>query len=98
MCMLDTIHEKRDEIYAIAKKHKAEKLWVFGSVARKEERPDSDVDFLVAFKDGASLFDQGGMSYHLGQTLGRNVDVIDYGTLNREPYFSYAIKKDLLAV
>ena len=98
MCMLDTIHAKRDEIYAIARKHKAEKLWVFGSVARREERPDSDVDFLVEFKDGASLFDQGGMSYHLGQALGRDVDVIDYGTLNREPYFSYAVKKDLLAV
>ena len=35
MCMLDEIRAKRDEIYAIAKKHKAEKLWVFGSCARK---------------------------------------------------------------
>jgi len=34
MCMLDTIHAKRDEIRAIAKKHKAEKLWVFDSLAR----------------------------------------------------------------
>ena len=36
MCMLDEIRAKRDEIYAIAKAHKAEKLWVFGSCARKE--------------------------------------------------------------
>ena len=36
MCMLDKIRAKRDEIYAIARKHKAEKLWVFGSCARKE--------------------------------------------------------------
>jgi hypothetical protein len=35
MCMLDEIHAKRDEIYAIAKRHKAEKLWVFGSCAPK---------------------------------------------------------------
>ena len=42
MCMLD-------EIYAIARAHKAEKLWVFGSCARKEETPESDVDFLVKF-------------------------------------------------
>ena len=98
MCMLDTIRAKRDEIYAIAKKHKAGKLWVFGSVARKEERPDSDVDFLVEFEDGASLFDQGGMNYHLSAALGRSVDVVDYGVLNREPYFSYAVKKDLLPV
>ena len=37
MCMLDEIHAKRDEIYAIARRHKAEKLWVFGSCARREE-------------------------------------------------------------
>ena len=36
MCMLDEIKAKRDEIYAIARAHKAEKLWVFGSCARKE--------------------------------------------------------------
>ena len=37
MCMLDEIRAKRDEIYAIARAHKAEKLWVFGSCARKKE-------------------------------------------------------------
>ena len=36
MCMLDEIRAKRDEIYAIARAHKAEKLWVFGSCARKK--------------------------------------------------------------
>ena len=37
MCMMDEIIAKRDEIYAIARKHKAEKLWVFGSRARRKE-------------------------------------------------------------
>ena len=36
MYMMDEIRAKRDEIYAIARKHKAEKLWVFGFRARKE--------------------------------------------------------------
>ena len=36
MCMLDEIRAKRDEIYDIARKRKAEKLCVFGSCARKE--------------------------------------------------------------
>ena len=36
MCMLDEIRAKRDEIYAIAKRHKAERLWVFGSCAHEE--------------------------------------------------------------
>ena len=39
MCMLDEIKAGRDEIYAIARRHKAEKLWVFGSCARRDVRP-----------------------------------------------------------
>ena len=35
MCMLDEIRAKRDEIYAIARAHKAEKLCVFGSCAQE---------------------------------------------------------------
>ena len=37
MCMLDEIRARRDKIYAIARRHKAERLWVFGSCARGEE-------------------------------------------------------------
>ena len=96
MCMLDEIHAKRDEIYAIARKHKAEKLWVFGSCARKEERPDSDVDFLVRFGNDTSLFDQGALSMDLGAMLGRAVDVIDDDALLREPYFAYTARKDMV--
>ena len=36
MCMLDKIRAKRDEIYAIAKKYKAEKIWGFGFCVRRE--------------------------------------------------------------
>ena len=43
MCMLDEIRAKRDEIYAIARKHKAEKLWVFGSCARKGQHGDDEL-------------------------------------------------------
>ena len=39
--MLDEIRAKREKIYAIARKHKAEKLWVFGSFARKEGTPEN---------------------------------------------------------
>ena len=98
MCMLDEIRAKRDEIYAIARRHKAERLWVFGSCARKEERPDSDVDFLVKFSRGASLFDQGAIQSGLSSILGQGVDVVDSDALSREPYFAYAVRKDLVAL
>ena len=96
MCMLDEIRAKRDEIYAIARKHKAEKLWVFGSCARREERPDSDVDFLVRFGDDTSLFDQGALRMNLSAVLGRDVDVVDDDVLLREPYFAYTARKDMV--
>ena len=41
MCMLDEIRAKRDEIYAIAMRHKAEKFCVFGSCSRKEGPSDA---------------------------------------------------------
>ena len=98
MCMLDTIHAKRDEIYAIARKHKAEKLWVFGSVARKEERPDSDVDFLVEFNNQATLLDHGRLYNVLNAMFGRCVDVVDRGGVRAGSIFSRMIEKDLVAV
>jgi len=96
MCMLDEIRAKRDEIYEIARRHKAERLWVFGSCARREERPDSDVDLLVKFGAGTTLFDQGALQMDLSATLARNVDVIDDEALLREPYFAYAARKDMV--
>ncbi len=42
MCMMDELHAKRDEIYAIASRHKAEKLCGFGLCARREVHYDSD--------------------------------------------------------
>ena len=98
MCMLDEIRARRDEIYAIARKHKAEKLWVFGSCARKEERPDSDVDFLVKFDLKPSLSDYLGMQDSFKEVLGRNVDVVSYTALERSPCFAYNVRKEMYEV
>ena len=77
MCMLDEIRAKRDEIYAIARRHKAEKLWVFGSCARREERPDSDVDFLVKWMPGEySWRNERAMSSAYEKLLGSKVDLV----------------------
>ena len=98
MCMLDTIHAKRDEIYAIARKHKAEKLWVFGSVARKEERPDSDVDFLVKFSSGASFKDFMGIERSVGEMLGRPIDVVENTAIRRDPRFAWRVCPEAIAL
>ena len=96
--MLDTIRAKRDEIYAAAKKNRAEKLWVFGSVARKQERPDSDVDFLVEFNDQATLLDHGRLYNVLSAMFGRGVDVVDRGGVRQGSIFSKMIERDMVAV
>ena len=88
MCMLDEIVAKRDEIYAIARKHKAEKLWVFGSCARKEERPDSDVDFLVKFGDSIGFFELFDFESEMSNEVGRKVDLINVTALDRSPCFA----------
>jgi hypothetical protein len=49
---------------------------VFGSVARGDARPDSDVDFLVDLEPGRTLFDLGGLLMELRGILGREVDVV----------------------
>ena len=94
--MLDEIRAKRDEIYAIAKRHKAEKLWVFGSCARKEERPDSDVDFLVKFSDNASMLDLVHIRNGVRNIVMRNVDVVSSRGLS--PFLGKRILSEAVAL
>jgi len=96
--MMDTIRAKRDEIYAVARRHKAEKLWVFGSCARGEETPESDVDFLVKYADGASLFDDIRLERGLSEFLGRSVDLVSSAVLPRERRFAARVCREAVPV
>ena len=96
MCMLDEIRAKRDEIYAIARKHKAEKLWVFGSCARKEERPDSDVDLLVKFGGNASLLDMVHIRDAVRKLFSREVDVVSVRGLS--PFIGSQIQEEAVPI
>ena len=98
MHVLDQIRAKRDEIYAIARKHKAEKLWVFGSCARCEERPDSDIDFLVDFNNTASLLDHGRLYNTLSELFGRSVDVVDRGAVKAGSIFATMLERDAVSI
>jgi predicted nucleotidyltransferase len=49
---------------------------VFGSFARGEATGDSDLDILVNYRDGVSLFDVGGLKIELEKILGRKVDLV----------------------
>jgi uncharacterized protein len=70
------VRGKRREIMDLARSHGARRIRVFGSVARGEATPDSDVDFLVDMEPGRSLFDMGGLLMDLQELLGCRVDVV----------------------
>ena len=72
----ELVRNKREEVLRIAERHGARNVRVFGSVARGEASPDSDLDFLVDIEPGRSLLDLGGLLMDLQELLGRRVDVV----------------------
>ena len=70
------LNSKREEILRIAERRGAKNVRVFGSVARGQAGPDSDIDFLVDLEPGRSLLDLGGLLVDLQALLGRPVDVV----------------------
>ena len=97
MCQLDKLRSLRGEIYEIARKHKAARVYVFGSCARMEETPDSDVDFMAEFQPHSSLFDLGGLQYDLQELLGCKVDLITEDSL-AEDAFAANVRKDMVQI
>ena len=73
---LDGLRRRRTEILGVARKRRVRRIAVFGSVARGEAGPDSDVDLLVDFEDGTSLLDHVGLFQDLEDLLGVGVDVV----------------------
>lgn len=65
---------RREEILAATGRHRGRRIRVFGSVARGTQGAESDLDFLVDFEIGSSLFDLMHLTEDLEQLLGRPVD------------------------
>ena len=74
---LSSLRARRNELLAIAARHGARNVRVFGSVARGDARPDSDVDFMVKFELGRTVLDLSDLILDLEDTLGRKVDVVE---------------------
>jgi len=74
--LAELVKEKRADILALAAKHGARNVRVFGSVARGDADEQSDIDVLVQMAPGRSLLDLGGLQYDLEQLLGCRVDVV----------------------
>lgn len=73
---LERILQLKEQIYQIAAKYRIRKVYVFGSVARRESAAASDVDFLIEMEAGASALGVGGFQYEVQKLLGVWIDVI----------------------
>jgi predicted nucleotidyltransferase len=73
-------------------------LWVFGSVARGEARPDSDVDLALEFAPDAnpSLFEIGRIKEAAETALGRSVDIGERSAMT--PRVAASVAHDLVQV
>ncbi|SDI45437.1 nucleotidyltransferase family protein [Natribacillus halophilus] len=80
------ISQKRNEIFRIAQEHGVKNIKLFGSVLKKENQPDSDIDFLIEFEEGRSLFDFIAMQRDLENLLGKKVDLSTTDSLHWKIY------------
>jgi predicted nucleotidyltransferase len=67
--------ERRHELVDIARRHGGHNLRLFGSVARGDDRPDSDVDLLLDLERGRTLLDLVAIRQEASDLLGVQVDV-----------------------
>ena len=75
-----------------------QRAWLFGSCARNEDTPMSDIDMLVQFIPDAkiSLFDYGGIVHQLEETTGRKVDLVQEGML--KSFARESVEKDKILI
>lgn len=88
------LDQYRDAILVIAARYGATNVRVFGSVARGDARPDSDVDLLVDLEKPWSLFDHINFKHEVEDLLGCKVDIVVASALReivREQVFEKAI-------
>lgn len=73
------LEEIRKKAVPLLKSYGVTRAAVFGSVARGDEHPDSDIDMLVQMPEEASLFDFVGLKFDLEELLKKKIDLVSYG-------------------
>ena len=89
---LAMLRARRTEILKLAEHYGASNVRVFGSVARHEATPESDIDLLVNFRDGATIWDAVGLWQDLQEFLGCEVSLV--GEDSRKTRFMQHILED----
>jgi predicted nucleotidyltransferase len=74
---LEALRARRGEILSVAAVRGARNIRVFGSVARGDAQPDSDIDILVDMEPGRTVLDLSELILDLEEALGRRVDIVE---------------------
>ncbi|MBT1075205.1 nucleotidyltransferase family protein [Geobacter grbiciae] len=85
-----------DAIISFMARHGAERVGVFGSYARGEARPDSDLDLMVWFSDPKSLLGMIRLERELSELVGVKIDLLTEGAIS--PYLIDRIKRELKVI
>lgn len=93
---LDRDEITKNLVAEISKFHKIKKVWLYGSFARKDDGPDSDIDIAIETEESFSYFDLANVQYILEQKVDRKVDI---GWLdNFKDYVLENVKPDLILI
>lgn len=79
----ELVHRNAHEIAEIARRHGVISIRLFGSAARGDDRPDSDIDFLIESGPVHSPWFPGGLVSDLEDLLGCRVDVVETASISR---------------
>jgi uncharacterized protein len=77
------IENVREKILPVLTRYHVKKASLFGSFARGNMEKNSDIDILVELSDDSSLFDFIDLKNELEDTVGRKVDLVEYGTIKK---------------
>ncbi|MBD1399337.1 nucleotidyltransferase family protein [Pelovirga terrestris] len=88
--------QMENTLISILKKHDADRIGIFGSRARGDDRPDSDLDLLVDFRKTKSLLTLVSIEQELSDSLGIKVDLLTEKAIS--PHLIDRIKAELKVV
>lgn len=90
---MNITEELYEQIKTLLLKEGVKKIAIFGSYARGEPRPDSDIDLLVEFAERKSLLDLARIQRIISEKVGRNIDLLTEKSIS--PYLVDRIKQEM---
>ena len=92
-----SIEEIKEICRPLFEKYKIKEAYLFGSYARGEAKPTSDIDIYYIEPDDAGLYDDLDLFGELKEALNKEVDLIEEGALHDEKFFNI-IKQDFIKI